>query len=355
MSDKKPVAAERGARKKLVMGTSRYMSTVKSSMARPTPPQFVEIIRPPACSKLCPPSTSVRQSSPNADVSQRHTNLVINDSVASAVLPFSSKSVHHPRRSLSAGSLPSKVVGCTSTHNVLTSDSSNRVKSERAREKAAAFEAARIGWEVLHGLAAQTCAAKTDHNVETVKNLLCAIRATRERIVALKQKRVDLDCWLQSMRRLQSESDALTILLDLLEVPSTEKKGDTAGSNLCRRLTNWTDNVIPVLSRLPVRGIVPPENQNELAADLKNAVVLAKKFTEVSEAELCTLESLADLVELVADRLENQTVASVESERDQLLVAATDFAHEASLRFERIQRAWLIQSKLDSCFRSGIN
>ncbi|KAA0195268.1 hypothetical protein FBUS_06766, partial [Fasciolopsis buskii] len=103
--------------------------------------------------------------------------------------------------------------------------------------------------------------------------------------------------------------------------------------------------ILPVFDRLPLRNIQVPSADElpDFERDWDHAVQLAKLFSSACDKELPQLERLADLAEHLRDQLRDTFIPQWEARSQQIDHALRLLVHEFSLRFEQIERQWLIE------------
>ncbi|KAA3679534.1 uncharacterized protein DEA37_0006151 [Paragonimus westermani] len=251
--------------------------------------------------------SSVRHSSPKPDSGESSLGFLINDSVASAVLPAHPQ-LSERRRSLSTGTLHLNSSGHLGIEKVTPKAAPDKKDSKYASK------ALKVGWIMLEKRLREVKAAKNSRSMNAVLESL--IRLLGPPDVG----------WTETERKENRN-------------PSTDDLPSPSKGDLIAKLKRFTaTQVTPTFSRLPLQGFTTDGEEAVLSVP---AIDNVGKFVASSEVELSALEQLADLVDRVANQLESNIVPVTQTQTEKLISAAQLFAHEASLRFECLQRQWL--------------
>ncbi|KAF7257873.1 hypothetical protein EG68_04885 [Paragonimus skrjabini miyazakii] len=281
--------------------------------------------------------SSVRHSSPKPDSGESSLGFLLNDSVASAVLPAHPQ-LSERRRSLSTGTLQ------------LNSSSHSAVEKDGIY----ASKALKVGWIMLERRIREVNAANNSKSLAEVKQLLEFCESRGQQLRALQISNEKWNQWLRINHALESENAVLESLIRMLgppdvgwtgtehkenRNPSTDDLPSSSAGDLIAKLKQFTaTQITPIFNRLPLRGFTTDADEADIPILATGNV---ERFVASSEVELCALEQLADLIDRVANQLESNTVPLTQTQAEKLISAAQLFAHEASLRFECLQRQWL--------------
>ncbi|KAF5405193.1 hypothetical protein PHET_01285 [Paragonimus heterotremus] len=296
--------------------------------------------------------SSVRHSSPKPDSGESSLGFLINDSVASAVLPVHSQ-LSERRRSLSTGTLQLN----SSSHSAVEKVTQKTVPDKK--DSLYASKALKVGWIMLERCLREVNAANNSRSLTEVKQLLEVCESRGQQLRALQISNEKWNQWLRINHALESENAVLESLIRLLgppdvgwtetehkenRNPSTDDLPPSPTGDLIAKLKRFTaTQITPIFNRLPLRGFTKDADETDLPILATGSV---EKFVASSEVELSALEQLADLIDRVANQLESNTVPITQTRTEKLIGAAQLFAHEASLRLECLQRQWL------DCLRS---
>ncbi|KAF8571406.1 hypothetical protein P879_05369 [Paragonimus westermani] len=291
--------------------------------------------------------SSVRHSSPKPDSGESSLGFLINDSVASAVLPAHPQ-LSERRRSLSTGTLHLNSSGHLGIEKV-TPKAAHDKKDSRYASKAL-----KVGWIMLEKRLREVNAANNSRSMAEVKQLLEVCESRRQQLQALQISNAKWNQWLRINHALESENVVLESLIRLLgppdvgwtetdhkenRNPSTDDSPSPSTGDLITKLKRFTaTQITPTFNRLPLQGFTTDGEEAVLPVLATDNV---EKFIASSEVELSALEQLADLVDRVASQLESNIVPVTQIQTEKLISAAQLFAHEASLRLECLQRQWL--------------
>ncbi|GAA50673.1 hypothetical protein CLF_104894 [Clonorchis sinensis] len=341
------------------------------------------------------PSSSIRHSSPKFDRRHDAPDLLLSDSVASAITSTSACGNPVRRRSLSSGSLASTSVS-PSTKTPVRCDQSDILSLRQAvltewamvhqrlsELTTAQKESELIGtndWNEVHKLVharnkKQREFIKACYSIEDtiskyieidserysrkdtqrtpysicihrgrcfnrVKQLLTNCEEKLEELRAVRKAHAELTNFLRVTKALEAENSLLLSLISLLRPTAAlgTASFDSTPSNpsvldLLKKLT--LEVLKPNYERLPLREFTLTDDVHEVVFPHVH------QFVMHSEHELQKLEELATVIEETADRLETTTVPLAKSQAEQVIEASQLLANEASLRFERLQRMWL--------------
>ncbi|KAG5445425.1 hypothetical protein CSKR_103762 [Clonorchis sinensis] len=297
---------------------------------QPMPPRPRRVTTMTARVRPTQPSSSIRHSSPKFDRRHDAPDLLLSDSVASAITSTSACGNPVRRRSLSSGSLASTSVS-PSTKTPVRCDQSDILSLRQA---------VLTEWAMVHQRLSELTTAQKESELNRVKQLLTNCEEKLEELRAVRKAHAELTNFLRVTKALEAENSLLLSLISLLRPTAAlgTASFDSTPSNpsvldLLKKLT--LEVLKPNYERLPLREFTLTDDVHEVVFPHVH------QFVMHSEHELQKLEELATVIEETADRLETTTVPLAKSQAEQVIEASQLLANEASLRFERLQRMWL--------------
>ncbi|TGZ56951.1 hypothetical protein CRM22_010051 [Opisthorchis felineus] len=313
-------------------GTGRKMSAnpFNQRTMQPMLPRPRRVTTMTARVRPTQPSSSIRHSSPKSDRRHDATDLVLNDSVASAITSTSACGNPARRRSLSSGSLTSTPVSPSTKTPVRCGQS----------DILSLHQAVLTEWAMVHQRLSELTTAQKESELNRVKQLLTNCEEKLEELRAVRKAHAELTNFLRATKALEAENSVLLSLISLLRPTAAL---DTASFDS----TPTNPSVLDRLKKLTLEELKPtyerlPLQQFSLTDDVHEAVFPhVHQFVLHSEHELQKLEELATVIEETADQLETTTVPLARCQAEQVIEASQLLANEASLRFERLQRMWL--------------
>ncbi|CAH8536432.1 unnamed protein product [Schistosoma curassoni] len=317
-------------RRKTAYVASRYLE--KSNTVH----RSVSSVREKSTNERQNSSIVKRQSSPKFGVNASNAQLVIDDSIASAIHSHDMEHgsiIEHSSGSLTLDNPVKKL-------NELDVDSLSDISL-----------AAYTVWILFQRYTSSYIVNKVECDYVKIVGLLNRIRSTREEIIRLRKTKHDWENWFQSVKDLHNEHKILTDLIQMLgisECNSKENDNSLESQNFDQtELIPQLEQTIlrkfsPVLNRLTVKEI-NLDNYENVCHDLQQLSDIASLFSNISENDIDSFEQLADEVNNFADHLQNRIYPQNIAQYEQLMQCLQTFILYTSLKCEQIERKWLKQ------------
>ncbi|CAH8523877.1 unnamed protein product [Schistosoma intercalatum] len=277
-----------------------------------------------------------RQSSPKFGVNASNAQLVIDDSVASAIHSHDMEHgsvIEHSSGSLTLDNPVKKL-------NELDVDSLSDISL-----------AAYTVWILFQRYTSSYIVNKVECDYAKIVGLLNRIRSTREEIIRLRKTKHDWENWFQSVKDLHNEHKILTDLIQMLGISECNSKEndnflDSQNFDQTELIPQLEQTILhkfsPVLNRLTVKEI-NLDNYENVCHDLQQLSDIASLFSNISENDIDSFEQLADEVNNFADHLQNRIYPQNIAQYEQLMQCLQTFILYTSLKCEQIERKWLKQ------------
>ncbi|CAH8516915.1 unnamed protein product [Schistosoma mattheei] len=302
-------------RRKTAYVASRYLE--KSNTVH----RSVSSVREKSTNERQNSSIVKRQSSPKFGVNASNAQLVIDDSVASAI---HSHDMEH-----------GSVIEHSSDVDSLSDISL----------------AAYTVWILFQRYTSSYIVNKVECDYAEIVGLLNRIRSTREEIIRLRKTKHDWENWFQSVKDLHNEHKILTDLIKMLGISECSSKEndnflDSKNFDQTELIPQLEQTILqkfsPILNRLTVKEI-NLDNYENVCHDLQQLSDIASLFSNISENDIDVFEQLADEVNNFADHLQNRIYPQNIAQYEQLMQCLQTFILYTSLKCEQIERKWLKQ------------
>ncbi|KAK4471842.1 hypothetical protein MN116_005233 [Schistosoma mekongi] len=287
-----------------------------------------------------------QQSSPKSGINASNAQLIIDDSVASAIhshddIGRSSSTEHssgvHKASTISSDSLP--LVDPVKSLKELDVDSLSDISL-------AAFGT----WILFQRCASFYILNKIEYDYAKITDMLNRIKSTRKEIIRLRKAKCCWENWFQSVRYLHNERNILSDLIQMLNISesNSQEKDKQSDNSLDNQNSNQTE-LLPQLEQIIVQKFVPVLNRltlkevnldgcENLSHDLQELSDIASLFYNISEDDLNSFEQLADEVHQFANSLENIIYPRYITQYKQFMQCIQTFILQTSLKCEQFGR-----------------